>query len=104
MPKFNKNKEIEPEKSPSLNQSSQSETWDCDDSTFLQLLQKEDKKPMLDDIIIISSDESEKIKSDFDSDFNNTSENEVGNKISSIVISCKNNDKLEYVIKILLSF
>ena len=104
MPKFNKNKEEEPEKTPSLNQSSQSETWDCDDSTFLQLLQKDDKTCLPDDIIIISSDESETRKSEFDSDFNHASENENGNKISPIDISCKNNDDLEHDIKILFSF
>ena len=104
MPKLTKNKEKEPEKSPSLNQSSQSEIWDCDDSTFLQLLQKEDNAPLSDDIIIISSDDSEIIKSEFDSDFNNSSENEDENKISPIDISCKNEDKLKYVVKIHLSF
>ena len=105
MPKFNKNKEKKPEKSPSLNQSSESETWDCDDSTFLKLLPKEDKTPLPGgDIIIISSDESEIIKSELDSDFNNDSENEDENKISPIDISCKNNDKLKYVFKIHLSF
>lgn len=61
MPEFKPKKEKEPE------------SWDIDDKDFLKLLPE--------NTIIISSDESEKAKSDFDSDFNQK---------SPIIISCKN--------------
>ena len=60
MPEFKQKKVQEPE------------SWDLDDQSFLELIPET--------TIIISSDESEKAKSDFDSDFNQK---------SPITISCK---------------